>query len=139
MLASCTGLPLPAATPAAAEESEARDPLFYKDPAPFIDHGDGNLEARLENMEGEITPNQFFFVRNNSTSLDVDAADWRLSIEGDAIANPSELIYDDILDMPSHTLTSYLECAGNHRAMFDIVKGQPVERDPVENGRGRQR
>ena len=78
-------------------------------------------------MEGEITPNQFFFVRNNSTSLDVDAADWRLSIEGDAIANPSELIYDDILDMPSHTLISYLECAGNHRAMFDIVKGQPAK------------
>ena len=26
--------------------------------------------------------------------------------------------------MPSRTLVSYLECAGNHRAMFDLVKGQ---------------
>ena len=139
-LASCAGLPLPAATPTAAEEGGAEAPLFYKDPAPFTDHGAGNLEARLENMEGLITPSRFFFVRNNSASLDVDAADWRLSIEGDAVANPLELTYDDILDMPSRTFISYLECAGNHRAMFDLVKGQTAKgtqwgTGAVSNGR----
>ena len=140
VLASCTGLPLPTAAPTGAEEIRTEAPLYYKDPAPFIDHGSGNLEARLENMEGLITPSRHFFVRNNSASLDVDSADWRLAIEGDAVANPLSLAYDDILDMPSRTFVSYLECAGNHRSMFDLVKGQAAEgtqwgTGAVSNGR----
>ena len=127
VLASCTGLPLPTATPPAAEEIAAEAPFYYKDAAPFVDHGDGNLEARLENMEGVITPSRFFFVRNNSVSLDVEAEAWRLSIGGDAVANPLELTYDDILNLPSRTFISYLECAGNHRAMFDLVNGQAAK------------
>ena len=107
----------------APEESRG----WFKDAAPFIQrHGQSSasLEARLENMQGNITPNRFFFVRNNSASMDVDADSWRLSIEGDAAANPMELSYGDIRGMPSRTLVSYLECAGNHRAMFKLVNGQ---------------
>ncbi len=126
VLASCTGLAPPTALPSVGENS-SKAPLYFKDPTPFIDHGAGNLEARLENMEGLVTPSRFFFVRNNSERLDVDAADWRLSIEGDAVANPLELTYDDIRDMPSRTYISYLECAGNHRALFDLVKGKPAK------------
>ena len=84
------------------------------------------MEARLENMRGLVTPNQYFFVRNNSVSLDLDANAWRLSVEGDAVANPLELTYADILAMPSRVLMCYLECGGNHRAMFDIVQGRPA-------------
>ena len=32
--------------------------------------------------------------------------------------------HDDIRSLPSRTLTAYLECGGNHRAMFDILNGQ---------------
>ena len=100
-------------------------PGWFKDTAPFIVHDDGkSLEARLELMRGLITPQRLFFVRNNSVSLDVDAAHWRLSVEGDAVQRPRELSYADLLNMPSRTLVSYLECAGNQRAMFDIVKGE---------------
>ena len=100
-------------------------PAWFKDTTPFIAHDDGkSLEARLEHMQGLITPVRYFFVRNNSVSLDVDVESWRLSIEGDAVRNPIQLTYDDIRGMPSRTLVSYLECAGNHRAMFDLVKGQ---------------
>ena len=111
-----------AGTPVAAESMP-----FFKDAAPFILHEDKGLEARLENMQGVITPNKFFFVRNNSVSLDLDASDWRLSIMGDAVAKPMRLSYDDILNMPSRALVSYLECGGNHRAMFDMVKGQKAQ------------
>ena len=97
---------------------------FFKDPAPFIQRDDKGLEARLENMQGLITPNRYFFVRNNSPGLDLDAANWRLSVEGDAVTEPLELTYDEIKRLPSRTLTAYLECAGNHRAMFDLLKGQ---------------
>ena len=101
-------------------------PAWFKDTSPFIVHDDGkSLEARLENIyEGPITPTRQFFVRNNSVSLDVDVERWRLSVEGDAVTNPIQLTYDDIRKMPSRRLVSYLECAGNQRAMFDLVKGQ---------------
>ena len=97
---------------------------WFKDPAPFVVHGDKGLEARLENMQGMLTPNRLFFVRNNSVSLDLDAGDWRLTVEGDAVSEPLELTYPEIRSLPSRTLTSYLECAGNHRAMFNLMNGQ---------------
>lgn len=127
VLTACTGVHLPAATPQASGDAAIEPPLHFKDAAPFIDHGGGNLEARLQDMQGLITPNRFFFVRNNSASLDLDAAAWRLAVEGDAIAKPLELSYDEIRNLPSRTLISYLECGGNHRAMFDLVKGQPAQ------------
>ena len=97
---------------------------WFKDPGPFIVRGDKGLEARLENMQGMLTPNRLFFVRNNSVSLDLDAGDWRLIVEGDAISEPLELTYAEIRNLPTRTLTSYLECAGNHRAMFNLMNGQ---------------
>ena len=83
--------------------------------------------TRLENLQGIITPNRFFFVRNNSASIDVNADAWRLSVEGDAVSRPMELSYEDIRNLPSRTLISYLECAGNHRVMFNLVNGQETE------------
>lgn len=127
VLAACTGVQLPAATPQTPGDAATGEPLYFKDPAPFLDHGGGNLEARLQDMQGLITPNRFFFVRNNSASLDLDAAGWRLAVEGDAVARPLELSYDEIRSLHSRTLISYLECGGNHRAMFDLVKGQPAQ------------
>ncbi len=116
--ATATASPLATTSPEPA-------PAWFKDTSPFIVHDDGkSLEARLENMQGLMTPMRYFFVRNNSVSLDVDVESWRLSIEGDAVTNPIQLTYDDVRTMPSRTLVSYLECAGNHRAMFDLVKGQ---------------
>ena len=81
----------------------------------------------MEDMHGLITPNDLFFVRNNSSSLGMDAADWRLSVEGDAGTGSLQLSYDDILSLSSRTVVSYLECGGNHRAMFDLVQGRPAE------------
>ena len=111
-----------AGRPAAAEA--VADSPFFKDTAPFIVRDDKGLEARMEHMQGLITPNRYFFVRNNSVSLDVDASAWRLVVEGDGISEPVTLTYDDVRGLPSHTLVSYLECAGNHRALFGIVNGR---------------
>ena len=115
VLAACADLGAPGdATPGSSQLAEpvaAPEPSpWFKDPAPFIEHSGRNLETRLENMQGAITPNRLFFVRNNSASIDVDAARWRLSVEGDAVARPMELSYEEIRGMPSRTLVSYLEC-----------------------------
>ena len=89
-------------------------------------------------MQGLITPNHLFFVRNNATSLSLNPSEWRLYVEGDAVTEPLELTYNDIRSLPSRMLTSYLECAGNHRAMFDLLKGQKASGAQWPDGRGRQ-
>ncbi len=99
-----------------------------KDPAPFIQHGEAGLESRLELMDGVVTPNRLFFVRNNSPeSPEVDSAGWRLTVEGDAVGQPLELTYQELRRLPARTLVSYLECAGNHRAMFDRLQGRAAK------------
>ena len=105
----------------------AEAPLVFKDPTPFIDHGQAGLEARLELQTGSITSNDQFFVRNNSRSVDLDVERWSLAVEGDAIAEPIALRFDDILRLPQRTMTSYLECAGNHRVMFDLLQGRAAK------------
>ena len=107
-----------------SEAASAATGNWHKDPTPFIVHGDKSLEARLYYMQGLLTPNRLFFVRNNSVSLSLDAATWALSVEGDALDRPLSLTYDDIRRMPTRVLTCYLECAGNHRAMFGLVQGE---------------
>lgn len=132
VLAACgellpnTGGTAPESEPAPSSPSAEHSPWF-KDPAPFIRRDDKGLESRLETMHGLITPRHLFFVRNNSASVDLDASRWRLSIEGDAVSQPLELSYDRLRNLPSRTLISYLECAGNHRAMFDKVQGRAAE------------
>ena len=111
-------------TPTPPSASPGQSSPWFKDTGPFIIRDDKGLEARLENLRGLITPNHTFFVRNNSVSLDLDESEWSLSVEGDAVPEPVQLSYRDIQRLPSRTLTAYLECAGNHRAMFDIVKGR---------------
>ena len=128
VLAACGAIDISVETSTSTPEATATGANpnfpFFKDTAPFIQRGDKGLEARLEDLDGLITPNRQFFVRNNSVSIGLDAGDWRLSVEGDAVSEPQELTYDDVRSLPSRTLISYLECAGNHRAMFNLLNGQ---------------
>ena len=99
-----------------------------KEPEPFITHGEAGLESRLKLMEGVITPNRLFFVRNNSPeSPAVNAAGWRLLVEGDAVEQPLEITYEQLRRLPARTLVSYLECAWNHRVMFDRLQGRAAK------------
>ncbi len=96
----------------------------FKDRGPFIERDRDGLESRLELMEGVITPTSHFFVRNNAPSPALDASGWRLTVEGDAVASPLELSYEQIRCLPQRTLVCYLECAGNQRSMFDRLQGR---------------
>ena len=99
---------------------------LFKNPSPFIQRG-ASLESRLELMPGLITPNDLFFVRNNSSSVKVLVDDWSLVVEGDAVGQRLDLSYDDLLRLPSRSLVAYVECAGNHRVMFDRLQGRAAE------------
>ena len=129
VLAACTGTGTPGispGTPYADGMPSTVEPSspWFKDTTPFIQHGSTSLETRLERMQGIMTPNELFFARNNSGSLDIDAADWRLRVDGDAASKQIELSYDDLLGMPSKSVVAYLECGGNQRAMFQLVQGR---------------
>ena len=99
---------------------------IFKDPTPLFDHGDGNYETPLHLLTERITPIPYFFVRNNSSSVALDDATWRLHITGNGISRPLQLTYRDILALPARTIEAYLECAGNQRAMFDLLQNRPI-------------
>jgi len=89
----------------------------------FIDHGI-NQETRLETLRGYLTPASHFFVRQHSTTPVLDARTWRLRVEGNAVQRPVELGFDDLLRLPSRSVTCFVECAGNGRGFFTELMGK---------------
>jgi DMSO/TMAO reductase YedYZ molybdopterin-dependent catalytic subunit len=65
----------------------------------------GSTEVR----EQEITPLVDFFVIDQGTQPDIDAAEWKLEVSG-LIYNPLSLGYEDILSFPSLTEVAHLKC-----------------------------
>lgn len=127
LMSGCTG-------PNAEEPAATLPPSFFKDTSRFITHGTTNLEARIEELGGFITPNEQFFVRNNSFSIEVDAETYALDVSGDAIASPLSLTYQDLLNMPARMVYAYLECGGNQRAFFGRTMGQAARGTQWERG-----
>ena len=105
------------------EPDAPEPPAFVKDPSNFIVHG-SNLEARLEDMDGLLTPVDRFFVRNHSSTPLIDADAYRLSVGGPGAEREVELTLADLRALPSHTVVAYLECAGNWRRFFESVLGR---------------
>jgi len=106
---------------------------WVKDPTPFILHPT-NLETRLSSLEGLITPNELFFVRNHAPTPILDPVSFRLRIEGDAIPQPLELSLAELREMPSRSIVAYLECAGNWRSFFGRVLGRTARGGPWGTG-----
>lgn len=88
-----------------------------------------NAEMRFEVMARQryATPNSFFYVRSHSSTPEIDVKTWRLRIEGDGVGKPLELGYDDLLSMPSRTVTRFVECAGNGRSFYDALLKKPAQ------------
>ena len=99
---------------------------FHVKPLPrdvFIDHG-LNQETRLETLRGLLTPASHFFVRNHTNTPLLDLASWRLRVEGNALDRPLDLRFDDLLKLPSRSVTCFIECAGNGRGFFNQFMGK---------------
>jgi sulfane dehydrogenase subunit SoxC len=97
-------------------------------PELFYDLG-ANKEMRWENMytRGYEVPNDLFFIRNHSRTARLDAASWRLSIEGSGVTNPRQFTYDELVGLPSVSVTRFVECAGNGRSFFEITYGNRAQ------------
>ena len=98
-------------------------PVWVKDPAPFVQHGT-NLETRLADLDGLITPNDLFFVRNHAPTPVIDPASYVLTVGGPGADREVQLTLDDLRALPSQTLIAYIECAGNWRGFFQSITGR---------------
>ncbi len=99
---------------------------WTKDGTPFIRHAT-NLETRLELLDGLITPNELFFVRNHAPTPRIAARDYRLRVVGDGVERSLELALDDLRALPGQSVVAFLECAGNWRGFFARVAGRAAE------------
>jgi len=98
-------------------------PIWAKDPSPFVQHGT-NLETRLADLDGLITPNELFFVRNHAPTPIIDPATYVLAVGGPGAEREVQLTLDDLRALPSQTLIAYIECAGNWRGFFQSTTGR---------------
>ncbi|MDQ3118052.1 MAG: sulfite oxidase [Verrucomicrobiota bacterium] len=92
-----------------------------------------NLEMPFSSLDSFVTPNERFYVRCHFPIPEISAQSWRLRVEGAVIA-PFELSYTELRQMPSHTITATIECAGNGRSFLEPkVKGVAWEIGAVGN------
>lgn len=106
-------------------------------PDEFYVYG-SNAEMRWEVMRGQgyTVPNANFFVRDHTSTPLIDASTWTLDVYGTGLrgsptqANPVRFSYQDLLDMPSRTVVSFVECAGNGRSFFTSQQGETVTGTP---------
>ncbi len=101
-------------------------------PPDLFIHHDVCMETRWENLysRGYLTPASLFFIRNHGPTPIIDPQTWRLVVEGPGVKKPLELTYEDLLRLPSVTVTRFVECAGNGRIFFEeyqerTPKGRP--------------
>lgn len=99
-----------------------RPPRWAKDPSPFIQRVT-NLETRLELIDGFITPNELFFVRNHSPTIMIDPSKYTLQIWGEGAKAELRLDLPTLESLPQRTITAYLECAGNWRGLYPELAG----------------
>jgi len=106
------------------KESKILKPL----PPGYISHSKGTLEMNWEAMYGRgyIVPNDWFYVHNRSTPPPFDPSTWRLQIHGTGVSQPCEFTYDEIIAMPSISVTCAIECAANGRRFFEEAYNRPL-------------
>ncbi|HEU4678944.1 MAG TPA: sulfite oxidase [Terrimicrobiaceae bacterium] len=86
------------------------------------DRNPENLEFPFSTLNSFITSNEQFFVRSHFDVPKLETEAWRLVIEG-RVEKRCEIGYDELLSMPSRTVTMTIECAGNSRIFLSPKVG----------------
>jgi DMSO/TMAO reductase YedYZ molybdopterin-dependent catalytic subunit len=146
-LTAGAGLTLTAAaalppTAASAAEAPFSGPILKPLPAELFEVYGSNAETRWEALSGQgyLVPTDRFFVRDHTSTPVINPDTWRLRLFGSGLrdtptlGNPVEFSYQDLRGLPSETITSFLECAGNGRSFFTSQQGQTVTGTPWKLG-----
>lgn len=96
---------------------------FHGKPAAHMRDIGTSLEPATMELGVQQTPVEQFFVCSGSPAPVVDPDQWRLRLDGDAATSAVELTVDDLAALPQQTVHSWLECAGNGRAMYELAGG----------------
>ncbi|NRG17620.1 sulfite oxidase [Rhizobiales bacterium] len=96
------------------------DVLTGKDGLTLLNDRPVNAETPPQLLDDPITPTNRHFIRNNGLPPeDVDAASWKLTVDG-MVDNPMEMSIDDLRsNFEVVTMALTVECGGNGRAFFD--------------------
>jgi len=80
-----------------------------------------NFETPIEYFRTPITPNKAFFVRYHLAGIpQVKAADWALSVAGDAAGNMAPLTLAELKkNFKQAEVTAVCQCSGNRRGLFE--------------------
>ena len=76
-----------------------------------------NLESPPSSLGSFLTPSRQFYIRNHFKIPAIDAASWRLKVEG-AVRNPFEISLAELRELPAARKVALLECAGNGRVFL---------------------
>ena len=91
----------------------------------------------LEALRWDVTPIGLHYLLTHYDIPDVDAADWRLSVEG-LVERPLTLSLDDLRARPAVEVAVTMECAGNGRVHVEPhVVSQPWLLEAVGTARWR--
>jgi DMSO/TMAO reductase YedYZ molybdopterin-dependent catalytic subunit len=100
----------------------------------LIEHGTTTFETPLDAYDAFLTRNEDFFIRSNGpVSVEIDPADWRLTVTG-LVNEELELSLDDLQAMSQRTITAFLECSGNSRSRFDDMDNEAASGTQWGNG-----
>lgn len=103
-----------------------------KDPR-LTPYGSSNLGMNLGLLDGFYVPNELFFVRSNGDIPAIDAATWRLVIDGE-VEREIELSLSDLQAIEQVEQASFLECTGNGRSRFSpVAEGTTWKNDAAGN------
>jgi sulfite oxidase len=93
-----------------------------------------NAESSRAALAGHpLTPTEAFYSRNHGSVPSIDAADWRLRVDG-LVGQTLELTRQDLEDrFERRSVIATLQCAGNRRASLIEVRAIPGE-DPWGSG-----
>jgi len=93
-----------------------------------------SLEPDTMDLGVDITPVDRFFVCSGCAAPDIDADTWRITIDGASVQSLVEVTMADLRNLPQHAVSSWLECAGNGRAMYALAGGYDEARDLADTG-----
>jgi DMSO/TMAO reductase YedYZ molybdopterin-dependent catalytic subunit len=83
----------------------------------FVTNFPENSETPLASLQGWVTPNRLFFVRNHFPEPTLDRRTWKLRIGG-CVRQTLELSWDDLQALPQRSVFATVECAGNGRSFL---------------------
>jgi DMSO/TMAO reductase YedYZ molybdopterin-dependent catalytic subunit len=110
-----------AGLPSGTIESGTLETLPGKQPLLKRSYRPPNYETPLAYFDDVITPNDRFFVRWHLMQIpEIDAADWRLTVGGDAAGREFVLTLEELKrDFEPVEVVAVCQCSGNRRGLSD--------------------